>query len=1010
MMILDEKQRAAALDVNRSFIVQAPAGSGKTDLLVKRFAALLGVVQAPEEILAITFTRKAAAEMRLRVLERLQAPGLAHRLRILTIDAFCASLTRQMPVLARFGAQPEIVEDAAELYAEAAARLLRKLDPAAERLLGHLDNDVAAATGLLANLLASRDRWLRRTGVPPTRDELERALVLERERVLAAARRLYPDASEALAREVLRKDFEWRKKHPLFESLSGNEALRRMFEGLCRLPPPRYEERQWQALEAILALLLPAVSELKLLFFETGKADFTEFSHGALRALGAADEPSELLLSIDRKISHILVDEFQDTSLSQFELLAKLTSGWQAGDGRTLFVVGDPMQSIYRFREAEVSLFLKTRSAGLESLRLEPLTLTTNFRSQQGLIEWVNASFARVLPEREDETSGAVPYSPATAHHAALPGAAVAWHGVYDREAEAARVVELLKQATGKPAILVRNRAHLDEIVPALKAAGVRFRAVEIEHLGEKQVVQDLYALTRALTHLGDRVAALAVLRAPWCGLTLADLNLLCSGPAAGAPPQADLFGAPSPEKGTASPASGAFLVSDLMRDVSHLSADGRRRVERVREVLGASWRERQRGTLRERVEGAWLALGGPACVADATGLEDAEIFLDALEALEAAGSVDLARLARELEHLYAVPDLEAGEDAVEIMTIHKAKGLEFDTVIVPGLDRVPRSGFKRLFEWKSLPGGRLLLAPINETGTDDEPAYNYIRALEKEAEDIEAGRLFYVAATRAKQRLHLLAVAKLDEAGALRAPPRRSLLEKIWWQAREHFGPPPAGALAPRAPEPIHDVLRRLPAAFSLPQAPAAVSWADAREEREEARIEFSWAGETARHVGTVVHRWLQRLAEDELKGWDAARVDALKKGFAGELARKGVPAAELERSVELVAASLRNVLADERGRWVLGPHPEARAECRMRAFADGRFRTCIVDRVFRDQGRLWIVDYKTSRHEGAGLDAFLDRELERYKPQLLGYQSVFREASLGLYFPLLKGWRELR
>src|SRR5512145_2419678 len=131
----DAPAREAALDPARSFIVQAPAGSGKTELLVRRFLTLLRKVERPEEILAITFTRKAAAEMRKRVLEL--APGsrdLGHRLRIQTIDALCASLTRQMPVLSRFGAQPELVEDARAHYREAARRTLSELSTPVERL------------------------------------------------------------------------------------------------------------------------------------------------------------------------------------------------------------------------------------------------------------------------------------------------------------------------------------------------------------------------------------------------------------------------------------------------------------------------------------------------------------------------------------------------------------------------------------------------------------------------------------------------------------------------------------------------------------------------------------------------------------------------------------------------------------------------------------------------------------------------------------------------------------
>ena len=116
-MIADQRERDSALDVTRSFIVQAPAGSGKTSLLVDRFLKLLDTVQQPEEIVAITFTKKAAAEMRKRVTEKV-SPELAPRLRIQTIDALCASLTSQMPVLAKFGAQPGIAEDASGLYRE----------------------------------------------------------------------------------------------------------------------------------------------------------------------------------------------------------------------------------------------------------------------------------------------------------------------------------------------------------------------------------------------------------------------------------------------------------------------------------------------------------------------------------------------------------------------------------------------------------------------------------------------------------------------------------------------------------------------------------------------------------------------------------------------------------------------------------------------------------------------------------------------------------------------------
>src|SRR6267378_750572 len=340
-LLADATARERALDVTRSFIVQAPAGSGKTDLLVKRYIKLLGVVDKPEEILAITFTIKAAAEMRQRVLEKIDSPGTGSRLQIQTIDAFCVALTRQMPVLSRFGAQPEIVEDAHEHYREAASRTLNELSAEAARLLAHLDNNVEAATGLVAAMLARRDQWLRKTGAAPTHEELEKSLASERKRLLAHARALHPKSSPEWAAEKLTKGFTWRRADPEAQALSGNEELRLALRALLCMPPERYSDAQWEALEAILKLLPVATAHLKLVFAERGEADFTEFVQAAVRALGSAEAPSDLLLALDYRIKHILVDEFQDTSISQWELLERLTVGWEEGDGRTLFVVGD---------------------------------------------------------------------------------------------------------------------------------------------------------------------------------------------------------------------------------------------------------------------------------------------------------------------------------------------------------------------------------------------------------------------------------------------------------------------------------------------------------------------------------------------------------------------------------------------------------------------------------------------------------------------------------------------
>jgi ATP-dependent exoDNAse (exonuclease V) beta subunit len=1122
----DLAQRRDALDPRHSFIVQAPAGSGKTELLIQRYLLLLARVDHVEEIIAVTFTKKAAGEMRERVLQALvdaqagKVPESPHealtlelataalrrdreagwnladnpaQLRIQTIDALCAGLTRQMPVLSRFGAQPDSIEDAEVLYrqaAQATIALVNETGPVAadvENLLTHLDNDVARAGDLLVDMLARRDQWLRHVH-GRERDELESALQHARTAAVQRLRGAIPpqsgaelaaiadhvfgnlgfgpfaddvDSWTALAGVFLTSEDVWRRRltknegfpagkaaQPwkeralsLFAALEGGTDARIALAEMRHVPPARYSDSQWEVLGAILRLLPQAVAQLKLVFQARRQVDFTEVAQSALYALGTEDAPTDLTLALDYRIHHLLIDEFQDTSISQFELVARLTAGWLPDDGRTVFAVGDPMQSIYRFREAEVGLFLRARAEGIAGVELHPIALSSNFRSQSGVVEWVNAAFARVMPAAENIASGAVPYTPSVPTRAALAGAAVSVHPLFDDNAsteEAQRVTKIVLAARAadpeaKVAILTRTRGHLREIVPALKAAGLRFRAIDIEPLGQRPVVQDLLALTRALAHLGDRLAWLAVLRAPWCGLTLADLHVLAAD-------------------------STDMTLWDALHDdrrTGQLSADGRARVARVRAALGSSLLQRVRAPLREQVAGAWYALGGPACMEFETDLEDAETYFRYLDRHEEAGELpDRAVFEEGLEQLYALADVEA-DDSLQIMTIHKAKGLEFDVVIVPGLARSPRNDDKKLFLWTEQPdahgAAELLLAPINATGDDGDPIYRWIARFHAEKQALEDGRLLYVAATRARRQLHLLGNVRVaaDEDGGRRihAPPPRSLLGKLWplveqdYEAALRDVPVVPHDTAAR-PWVIDQTLQRLPAGWTLPPAPPPAAWTPPQDRaRVQDDLEFSWAGETARRIGSVVHRWLQRIAEEGGAGWDAARVVALEPAIRLALAAQGVGEDELQEAAARAQQALTHCVSDERGRWVLGAQAEGRSELRLTGVADGQHVNVVIDRTFIDDaGVRWIIDYKTSMHEGGDAAAFLDNERERYRGQLERYarlmqaggapqgdllrsapqedllrgapqEDLLRGAQrirLGLYFPLLGGWRE--
>ncbi len=1086
--IRDAAQRVRALDPTRSFIVQAPAGSGKTELLIQRYLALLARVEQPESAVAITFTRKAAGEMRRRVLDALSGaaapePSAPHeaatwrlaravreretalrwdlagnpsRLAIRTIDALCDSLVRRMPWLSRLGAAPEIVEDARALYRDAARRTIDLVEdsthgPGLARVLIHLDNDYSALADFLAAMLARRDQWLRHlAGVADAaaaRPILECAMQGVIQEALEAVSLAAPDflAGElaplarhaagnvdadhpiaacaglkglpnelatwlGVAELLLTQDGTWRKRadkrlglppnsrepkrqfDELLGALGPHEEFRVRLKALRSLPPPVFDAGQWEALEALIPALKLAAAELRMVFGERGQADFTEIALAASTALGREDDPTDLALALDYRIQHLLVDEFQDTSVTQFELVEKLIAGWEPGDGRTLFLVGDPMQSIFRFREAEVGLFLKAARKGIGGVRLEPLQLETNFRSEQGIVGWVNDVFPEVLAGAEDIATGAVRFAPSTAEKAAGSGAAVSVHPFFDKddEAEAARVVEIVRGQTPgtKIAILYRSRTHLPSILRALRRAGLRYRAVEIDELGDVAITQDLLALTRALLHPADRVAWLAILRAPWCGLTLADLHVLASG----APKDA---------------------VWDLLHDASRvgrLSEDGQARLERVRTVLESAVLRRG-SRLRPWIEGCWTALGGPACASEPGESENAMAFLDLLETLDDGGDIGIGALDGEVGRLFAAPDPDA-DDSLQVMSIHKAKGLEFDVVIVPGLGRTVKTDDPQLLAWLERPG-ELLLAPVKAAGAERDQLCEYVKSIERQKGANEEARLLYVAATRAKRQLHLLGAAAHARSG-LKAG---GLLKLLWKAVEGDFAraaqalPAESGQEAARIRIPPAP-LRRLPSGWSLPAPPPSALAAETplALPAEESPT-FEWVGDTLRHIGTVVHRVMAQIAREGAGAWQRSQGPAIEAA----LRALGVPAPEIGEAAATVRRAVSTTLADERGRWILdSSHAEAQSEYALAGVIDGRLRAIRVDRTFVDrEGVRWIVDFKTSQHSGGDREGFLERERERYLGQMAMYRTLFsrfdrRPIRMGLYFPLLAGWLE--
>ncbi|MDP9007566.1 MAG: UvrD-helicase domain-containing protein [Pseudomonadota bacterium] len=1132
--VIDAAAREHAIASNGSVLVQAPAGSGKTTLLAQRYLRLLALVDAPERILALTFTRRAAQEMRQRVLSALSAASLSEcpqgmnpntwnlgvaakrrmdsinfnlelqpsRLRIETIDAFNSWLANQLPIAAGAGSALRVLPDAGPVYEEASRRALAhegadRFGLAVDRVLELDDQRWRTLVKLIAEMLPSRDRWLpllagrlqAASAIDPTQlsgvrrhfDEDLRLLVtrvllraqevLGREKVEAlsalmhaAAQRLsdtspmavwrdsgttlQPDSIDVarwrcLGTSLLTAEGALRKRVTITEGFPPGSADKSMMTDLLTeldrdpsaldllqelrtLPDPAYSDLAWARVREVAQVLVLAAAELDGVFREQGAVDFPAVSLAALRALGTAEAPTNLSLRIDYRLQHILVDEFQDTSSAQLELVRLLTAGWQKDDGRSIFCVGDPMQSIYGFRQAEVRAFLELAEEGIGEVRFEVQRLRSNFRSDPSLVEWINACFAQLMPRTDDRNRGAIAFraSEAAVTRSESSEHAVQCSGFANRSAESKAIADMIAGALARHpqwriAVLVRAKNHAREIAASLRAQKIAFRAVDIEPLQDRGTVRDIIMLTCALLHLGHRIAWLAVLRAPWAGLCLADLLSI---------------------------AHARPLVWDAIRDdafLPSLSEDGRARVQRVRGILEAAFGVRNDTSIARWVERTWLGLGGPSCASSVQELDLAGAAFARLRSLEERGMPDLPDLPQSFADLFAD---HGTASTVEIMTIHKAKGLEFDMIVLPALNRpVPGNHNQLLLHHQFARAGRdgMVMAARPPVGTQSDLLFEFLRCQRRDAAILEAQRLLYVACTRAKWQLRLTAVVgtvedpdDLDDSISRKAwvPASSSLLRVLWPVVGDQFVLQTDAAPAREAPArevpareaPAREVpetqtsgaprggpLRRLPGDW--PQgphtAPLPGEAMTAPQRRDETPI-FDWAGETARRVGSLIHAELQAM---NLTSLGEAAIRARHGHYRRWLALHGVPQDRLEQATMRVVEALLGVHRDPRGRWILksGYRGDLR-EHALSAHAQGEWVRVVFDRSFIDDaGVRWVIDYKTSQHQGSGLEQFLNREVERYRPQLHRYARLARRLGpepvrLGLYFPLMGAWRE--
>ncbi len=1097
-------RRLAETTFDRNVVVIAGAGTGKTTLLVNRLIHALMRDPDPSKItqvVALTFTNKAATEMKVRLRERLLAlldpdrpdPGLAEpgavrvaelreryglstdkiearanaalhdleKAQIGTLHSFAAHLLRLHPI--ESGVDPDFEEDDGLRFDEHFAaqwdwwldqelgvtgqdhgrwrRLLAHLDlgqlrevarqlcselVSLEELTRQMDDGrlppslqdwFAGKQGRTAALLSAYDRPKRRK-IEAQLAGAQALFALLMDQGVRGIEHLSPEMRDALAQEPGDRPAGWREA-------DGEEA-----RGLIRIAK-RVLAVDQELMRDLMVLLAPYVRRVRASFLEQGWITFDGLLARA-RAL-LRDHPG-----IRERLKHdyqaILVDEFQDTDPTQYEIMLYLAerpgrcrASWRELDlapGK-LFIVGDPKQSIYAFRRADIEAFdqvvNKVRASGGVVY-----DLVTNFRSHAKVLEVVNALFDRLLRPQENLQPPHVPLlvRPGRQEGVTKPGAELrlvkAAREAEDLDAAAATRLEAEALATwlkeevlgkevltdgrgrsapvqpGHVALLFRKLTQAQEYLEALRRHEIPYLTDGEKHFYRRQEVVDLVNLMRVVDNPHDHIAMVGLLRSPIGGVTDQELVELQTREGLD-------YRRPSRLRGWTSPRASAIRL--VYARLAELNQEAPRRA--LPDALSLLFAK------LPVLELAAASFHGEQAVANLIKIRDMAGDLADRPSLSFAGFVELmiARLSEQPEEAESALTEESLE-AVRVLTIHKAKGLEFPVVVLPGLHHGAQVG-----------RGELVLSHDWSTGVmgltvGDRCSLGAVLVNEKyrAREEAERYRLFYVGTTRAKERLIL--------SGGLPArPSQETFLAMLEAVTDRGLGEPrdrkiPIGEVIlaqtvtagrdriPRRRR--HSSTRLLPARDSMQwiqqwqerdriweafrATPQFITPSRLRDQEREGPPREARGGpepEKARLIGTLAHRILEL--------WDFRRDPRELDGYVQTQGRRILPA-EWVPDAEAVLGELRDMFtafvesppyAELRRATILGrevpftmawpPAGQAIIEKggltkgrsgwkggQMRLSSGNRFSTIMegtIDLFYRVDGRIWVADYKTDR-----------------------------------------------
>jgi ATP-dependent exoDNAse (exonuclease V) beta subunit len=998
------EREAAATELDTTFFVEAAAGTGKTTSLVARIVSAIQRRRARlREIVAITFTEKAAGELKMRLRERLEETLKDDPLRealadleqshITTIHSFCAWVLREWPVEAivdpQFAVADELqrqllLEEAWEEWLE--VELAKNPPPLRQALISGVELDTLPE--LVALLVDHRDRLVSVSMTEPA--------ALDVDGVVAELRSAAPTLEHCLKHFTARGENAYARARTLLDALpslpqasterkiavlrsleltapkakahfDGEEAFREMKDTVKKLKT-LLEDFGAAADHNLLLGLIVWLREF-VDHFQKAKHDraLLDFDDLLVKTRDLLRDHAEVRRALQQRFKFVLVDEFQDTDPVQTEMVLLLGEG---APGK-LFVVGDPKQSIYGFRRADIEMYADARRRFERNGKV--LAFRQNFRSRSTILDWVNEVFAKILVKSTDGD-----YQPGYVKLAPWPRlqtdrAAITLLRPKEflkvtadelRRVEAAAVSRYLRQQVadgacrwGDVALLFRSFTGVETYGEVLQEHGIPFRVIGGKGYYQRQEIQTLSSLLSCLDNPADALHLVATLRSPLFGWA-DELVFLVSGTIG-----LNYLAGPGPDA-PAQVTQTFALLRELHECRHEFSVAGY--VERV--------------YARTRICEAFFASqpDGAPCVAN---------LLKALELarqLERAGVRSLRAFVRRLRETVLggveeepSPASEETDNVVRLLTVHKAKGLEFPVVVLADLaGRASDSGPKLLFRRDG--GCELRFAGRRTAGFDEVDDDHQKR---EEAEEI---RLLYVAATRAKERLVIPWFAakggRIDLLARGFEPVASRLVETPDGESLPPAGSEGAGRETKRdATKELIDrrclwaasrVSRLARAAKPLARmSPSKLAGEAEPREAEPGGRER----ERAMEFGVVVHDALEAL---DVK----AAIARQRRQIEQFIARTGLSDEDKRRAVEMAAKAL--------GSELLARTRQAEHVYRELPFThvvgeglmEGK-----IDLLFCEKGRWVLVDYKTDTRV----------VVEKYADQLRAYEAALQHVA---------------